>query len=124
MLSDQIQARRSIIAEVTNFVDEVTDASTLDQRHAADFYLACSAYGPVVDVQILRYVRVVNPDPKHPGETYTTYVASEDIYHWNQGDILKVKIIEIGATGISRFIYNTLGLLLAPIDFSLAGRIR
>ena len=29
MLSDQIQARRSIVAEVTNFLDEVTDSGNL-----------------------------------------------------------------------------------------------
>ena len=124
MVSDQIQARRSIVAEVTNFVDEVTDTGSLNKKHAADLYLACSAYGPVVDVQILRYVKVVNPDPANPGSTYTTYVGSENIYMWNQGDILKVKVTEVGPTGFASFLYNVLGLTMAPVDFSLAGRIR
>ena len=72
MVSEQLQARRSIAAEVTNFVDEVTDTGVLNEKHVADLYLACSAYGPLVDVQVLRYVKVVNPDPKKPGETYLT----------------------------------------------------
>ena len=55
MVSDQVQARRSIVAEVTNFVDEVTDTGSLNEKHVADLYLACSAYGPIVDVQVLRY---------------------------------------------------------------------
>ena len=33
MVSDQLQARRSIVAEVTNFVDEVTDTAVLDEKH-------------------------------------------------------------------------------------------
>lgn len=124
MVSDQVQARRSIVAEVTNFVDEVTDTAVLDEKHVADLYLACSAYGPLVDVQILRYVKVVNPDPKSPGDTYMTYVASEDIYKWNQGDLLRVKVKEVGPTGLSSFLYRVFGLYMAPVDFTLAGRIR
>lgn len=124
MVSEQVQARRSIVAEVTNFVDEVTDTGVLDEKHAADLYLACSTYGPIVDVQILRYVKVVNPDPKNPGDTYLTYVGSEDIYQWNQGDLLKVKVVEVGPTGLSSFLYRIFGLTMAPVDFSLAGRIR
>ena len=124
MLSDQIQARRSIVAEVTNFLDEVTDSGNLTERQVADLYLACSSYGPTTDVQLLRYVKVVNPDPKNPGSTYTTYVGSDDIYTWNQGDILKVKVTEIGYSGIASFVYNTLGILLAPVEFTLAGRVR
>lgn len=45
MVSEQLQARRSIAAEVTNFVDEVTDTGVLNEKHVADLYLACSAYG-------------------------------------------------------------------------------
>lgn len=124
MVSEQLQARRSIAAEVTNFVDEVTDTGVLNEKHVADLYLACSAYGPLVDVQVLRYVKVVNPDPTKPGETYLTYVASEDIYHWNRGDLLKVKVTEVGPTGLASFLYRVIGLNMAPVDFSLAGRIR
>lgn len=124
MVSMQLQARRSIVAEVTNFVDEVTDTGTLDEKHVADLYLACSAYGPMCDVQILRYCKVVNPDPKNTGSTYTTYVGSEDIYNWNQGDVLKVKVTEVGPTGLSSFLYRVLGLSMGSVDFSLAGRVR
>lgn len=124
MLSDQIQARRSVVAEVTNFLDEVTDSGNLTERQVADLYLACSGYGPTCDVQLLRYVKVVNPDPKNPGSTYTTYVGSDDFYTWNQGDILKIKVTEIGYSSTSSFLYSTLGILLAPVDFTLAGRIR
>lgn len=124
MVSDQVQARRSIVADVTNFIDEITDTGVLDEKHLADLYLACSTYGPVVDVQVLRYVRVVNPDPKNPGDTYTTYVGSDNIYQWNKGDLIKVKVTEVGPTGLASFLYNVFGLTMAPVDFSLAGRIR
>lgn len=78
----------------------------------------------VGDLYCGNYVKVVNPDPKKPGETYLTYVASEDIYHWNRGDLLKVKVTEVGPTGLASFLYRVIGLNMAPVDFSLAGRIR
>lgn len=68
--------------------------------------------------------KVVNPDPKSPGDTYMTYVGSDDIYHWNQGDLLKVKVTEVGPTGLASFLYSVFGLNMAPVDFTLAGRIR
>lgn len=70
------------------------------------------------------YHKVVNPDPKSPGDTYMTYVGSDDIYHWNQGDLLKVKVTEVGPTGLASFLYSVFGLNMAPVDFTLAGRIR
>ena len=57
---------RSIAAEVTNFVDEVTDTGVLNEKHVADLYLACSAYGPLVDVQVLRLSLIHISTSKYP----------------------------------------------------------
>lgn len=124
MISEQITSTRSIVADVTNFIDEVTDTGVLDKKAVADLYLACNSYGPTVDVQVLRLKKVVNPDPKNPGKTYTTYVGDDKIYDWNQGDSCKVVVKQVGATGMEYFIYKSFGFMLAPVDFSLAGRIR
>lgn len=124
MVAESIQARRSVVAEVTNFIDEITDTGSVTQRQLEDFYLACNSYGPTCDVQILRYKRIVNPDPKNPGQTYTTYVADENINTWNIGDICKVKCTEIGNTGTVFFLYSSLGLRISSINFTLAGRVR
>lgn len=124
MVAHHLQARRSIVAEVTNFVDEVTDSATCGEPQLRDLYLACSQYGPVCDVQVLRYTRVVNPDPNRPGYTYTSYVVADDLTKWNMGDICKVHVEEVGTTGIAYFLYQSLGLSMGPVDFSLAGRVR
>lgn len=125
MVADQLQARRSVVAEVTNFIDEITDTGTLDEKKVSDLYLACNAYGPVCDVTITRYTRQVNPKPDgDPGETYTTYAVSTDIYTWNQGDLCKVEVKEVGYTSLSYFLYMTTRLSMRPVDFALTGRIR
>ena len=121
MVSTMLQARRSIVAEVTNFIDEITDSATLSERQIQDLYLACNQYGPVCDVKIFRYSRVVDTDPAHPGQTYTTY---DKLERWNVGDICKVHVEEVGFTGFAYFLRQTLGLSMGQIDFSLAGRIR
>lgn len=124
MVADQLQARRSIVAEVTNFLDEMTDSAILDEAHIQDLYLACNSYGPVCDVTILRYTRVVNPIPGTAGRSRVTYNPMSDITNWNQGDICQVTVKEVGMTSFSYFLYNTLGLRMAEVDFTLAGRIR
>lgn len=122
ILSEQVLMRRSIVAEVTNLIDEVTDTGVLDDTRIADFYLGCASYGPLVDVEIIRYVRIINPKPG--GGTYVSYVVSDDITNWSEGDLIKVVVNEIGPTNFASFLYNICSLSLSPIDFSLAGRVR
>lgn len=124
VVSEQLQARRSIVSEVTNFIDETTDTGGFDDARLADFYLGCNAYGPLVDVQITRYVKVVNPDPVNAGQTLTTYIVSTDITTWNKGDIIKVSVEEVGPTGFASFLYRMFHISLAPVEFSLSGRVR
>lgn len=122
MVADQLQARRSITAEVTNFIDEITDSGTLDEKKLSDLYLACNAYGPVCNVTVTRYTRQVNPKPG--GGTYTTYAVSDNLMKWNQGDLCKVEVKEVGYTSMSYFLYTVTRLSMRPVDFSLTGRIR
>lgn len=124
MVASQLQARRSIVAEVTNFVDEVTDTGTLTESHIEDLYLGVNAYGPVCDVKITRYARVIEPDPTKPGSTYTTYIISDDILNWNQGDLIKVHCEEAGHTGLAYFLYHVINIVMQPVDFAFTGRIR
>lgn len=38
--------------------------------------------------------------------------------------MVKVKVTEVGPTGLASFLYSVFGLNMAPVDFTLAGRIR
>ena len=110
MVTDYLQATRSIVAEVTNFVDEVTDTGVLTPAHLSDLYMACASYGIQADVQVVRYVKVINPDPTDPDSTIRNYVVNEDIYNWKQGDLVKVNVSSIGQTGMMSFLYHVFGL--------------
>lgn len=124
MVADQLQARRSILAEATTFLDEVTDTGSLTDKNIQDIYIACNGYGPICNVTVQRYVRVVHPLPGHAGQTYTTYSLTDDIYNWSQGDLCKISVEEAGYTGMAYFLYTTIGLGMEPVDFQLTGRVR
>lgn len=124
MVTNYLQATRSIVAEVTNFVDEVTDTGILTPAQLSDLYMACASYGIQSDVQVLRYVKVINPDPTDPNTVIRNYTVNEDIYSWKQGDLVQVKVHSIGQTGMMSFLYHVLGLNVSNLDFTLAGRIR
>lgn len=120
----EMNDRRSIINEVSNLIDEVADTKTLTDDQLEDFYLGVSSYGPLVDAKVYRYVRVINPDPKNPNKTYTTYVVTDNTSTWNQGDICKVKIDQIGYTGMQKFVMNTIGTMMPDFHYAQAGRVR
>lgn len=125
MVTNQSTARTSLLNETQNFIDEVIDTKSVTEEQLEDFYLGMASYGPLVDVTVERYVRVINPDPaRGDGYTRVTWMATDNIYDYNQGDIIKVNVKGIGYTGEERFIMNTLGFLMPEVDFSLAGRVR
>lgn len=75
-------------------------------------------------MDIERYVRTVDPDPVHEEEISVSYVYSDDISTFNQGDKIKVRVHAINYTGAQRLLRSSIGLWLPGIDYSLAGRVR
>lgn len=123
-LSNEAVARRVILNEMQAFIDETIDSRQITESQLEDLYLGVSGLGPVVDVEIERYVRTVDPDPKNPGGIYVTYVYSENTKQFNQGDKVKIRVHAINYTGAEKMLRSTVGLWLPPIDYTLAGRVR
>ena len=139
-LSQEMVARRTILNEMQSFIDETIDSRQVTDQQLEDFYLGISGLGPIVDVEISRYVRTVDPDPVdveisryvrtvgpdpvEEGEIYVTYVYSEDNRTYNQGDKVSVRVHAIGYTGTQKFLRAITGLFLPQIDYTLAGRVR
>ena len=121
-LSNDLTTKRAVLNEMTNFIDKVTDVSTITEVSLADFYLGCSSHGAIVDVKVDRYIKIVNPDGS--GGTYTTYVLSDQLVSWNQGDIVKVRVQAIDYTGAQRMMWYFLKLVTPKLDFELAGMVR
>lgn len=123
-ISQEMVARRTILNEMQSFIDETIDSRQVTDQQLEDFYLGISGLGPIVDVEISRYVRTVDPDPVEEGEIYVTYVYSEDNRTYNQGDKVSVRVHAIGYTGTQKFLRAITGLFLPQIDYTLAGRVR
>lgn len=121
---DDMVARRSIINEMSMFIDEVIDTGKITDQQMADFQLGCNSYGPVVQIEVRRYVKTIDPDPANPGGTYTTYVMSDDNTKYNQGDHIQVTVSTIGYTGAQRLVMATVGMLTPKFECTLAGRVR
>ncbi|WP_113672720.1 hypothetical protein [Vallitalea guaymasensis] len=121
-LSRDLTIKRSILNEMTNFVDKVTDTGHISELDKTDFYVGCSSYGAVVDIKIKRYMRIVNPDGN--GSTYCTYVLTDKITDWDQGDIIEVDVQAIDHTTAQKLAVYFNKVSTPKLDFQLAGMIR
>lgn len=59
-LSNEMVARRTIMNEMQSFIDEVIDTRAVTDKQLEDLYLGISGLGPICDVEVNRYVRVVD----------------------------------------------------------------
>lgn len=123
-MSNEMVARRTVMNEMQMFIDEVIDTRQVSDEQLEDFYLGISGLGPVLDVRVDRYVRTVNPDPKHPGEVYITYVYTDNNREFSQGDKVQVNVKAIAYTGSQKFMQSLIGMVLPKIDYTFAGRVR
>lgn len=121
-MNRDLTVNRSVLNEMTNFIDKVTDNGRITETDLADFHLGISSYGMAMDATISRYMKVVNPDGQ--GGTYTSYVFNDDLTTWNTGDIIKVQVQAIDYTGAQRIQNRILRLHPAKFDQTLAGMIR
>lgn len=121
-LSNDLSMKRAVLNEMANFVDKVTDSGKIADVELADFYLATSAFGIPMDVDIKRYVKVVNPDGH--GGTYTTYTLGSNIQSWNQGDVIQVTVQAVDYTGSQKVTWQFLKLSQAKFEATLAGMVR
>lgn len=121
-MSKDLTMNRSVLNEMTNFIDKITDKGTLTDQDKADFYLGISSYGASMDATIKRYMKVVNPDGN--GGTYASYVYSDDLLTWNPGDIIQVTVRAIDYTGAQRLQNRLLRMTPAKFNQTLAGMIR
>lgn len=123
-LSNEMVARRTIMNEMQSFIDQTVDSRKVTDEQLEDLYLGVAGLGPVVDTEVERYVKVVDPDPATTGGIYTTYVLSDDNRTYNQGDKVKIRVHAISYTGSERLLRSTIGLWLPAIDYTFVGRVR
>lgn len=121
-MGKDLTMNRSVLNEMTNLIDKVTDNGRLSEADLSEFYINISSHGMAMDATISRYMKVVQPDGS--GGFTTTYMLVDDNTTWNRGDIIKVRVQAIDYSGAQRLQNRLLRLNPPKFDQTLAGMVR
>jgi hypothetical protein len=124
---DMSRAQEELLNETQLFIDKVADTKKITQRDLEDFTLAMAGTTVPVKFEIIREVHQVNPDPAStttPRATYSSWVPVDDISKFNDGDILIVRVDQIGKSLYQSFTVRALGMYTPEVDFTLSRMVR
>lgn len=85
-----ITSYHKMLNETRDFVDDVIDIKEITPQMLEDFNISLASNEVVYSAEIYRYIRTVNPDPVHPGQTVTTWTLVDDSTKFNTGDRIQV----------------------------------
>lgn len=102
-----------MLNETRNFVDDVIDTKEITPQMLEDFNIALASSEVVYSAEIYRYIRTVNPDPVHSGQTITRWTMVDDSSKFNSGDRIQVVCTPV-SVGAYQAIANT--FLHLPMD--------
>ena len=68
--------------------DQIIDTRQFTETMEEDFNLAIASANNTFIGKVTREVKMVNPDPSNPGETYTSYMVIEQNREYKQGDFV------------------------------------
>lgn len=121
--TNDMLGKRLILNDVTTFIDQVKDTSSITEDDLNKLYLDCNSHGLSVNVTVKRLIR--NEITKE-GVAQTTYYAVdsfEGLQSINPGDVVQVHVEEIAISGARRLTYSILKIDEGPFEFSLAGAV-
>lgn len=116
--------RRSIITDVTNFIDEVVDSRQITDAMLKELNSNLASYGVTVDYEITHLKRDVNPDPLEPGSYYTSYIPVGDTVPWEKGDRISVRVRTVGYSTTQTLAHRLVGMFVSELDRTIVARIR
>ena len=112
------------IYDARQFIDTVIDTRVVTDDMLADLNLAMAAKSTSFSAKIIRERQLVNPDPAKPGETYTSYVVTDDIYNWKAGDRITIELTTVGGNAFLNVAKSFLGFMIPQDEIILSGRVR
>lgn len=124
---DMAKAQEELLNETQLFLDKVADTKVITDKDLEDFTLAMAGTTVPVKFTIYREARQVNPDPASttiPKATHTTWVPTDDIYRYDDGDIIIVEVTQIGENFYQSFSLRALGMFTPKISFRLSRMVR
>lgn len=122
-VSNEMVDRRSIINDVTNFIDEVVDSRTITDAMLDELNVNLASHGMSVDYEITHYARSVDPDPTKDGDYYITYLERDD-YNFAKGDKIAVRVYITSYSTTQSLAHKLAGIFVKDLDETITARIR
>lgn len=116
------RANSVVLSATRDIIDEVIDTRTLSEARIASYNLELASVSGYYEAQIIRKKRVLNPNDE--GGVTPIYIVDDNIYEYNQGDRIVVKVTPIGDSPFQILTRTFLGIGLSNEEFQLAGRVR
>lgn len=116
------QAKFLIIKDISFFIDNVTLKGSVEKHDINELEVNVNSHGIPVKVTVSRLMRVVTTDV-NSNQRYT-YFKIDDLSGLNVGDIIQVKVKEIGYSVHRAFISRFLFINLNDFEVTLAGVVR
>lgn len=124
---EMAKAPEVLLNETQLFLDKVSDTKKITKADLEDFTLAMSSTSVPVKFEIFKEIHQVNPDPTSttdPKATYSTWVPEDDIYNYKSGDIIIIRVDQIGKNLYQSFSIKSLGMYTPEVDFHLSRMVR
>lgn len=115
---------RAIVSVVNNFIDEVVDSREITDNMLKQLNSDLASYSVMVDYEIIREKRVIDPDPLNPGEYYPSLVVADDNRHYEQGDHITVRVYAVGTTASATIAYKLAHVVTPKLDYTFSARVR
>ena len=123
-VEQELLDRRSIIMDVTNFMDEVVDSRKITDAMLSELNTNIASYGTSCTYTITHYRRTINPDPVKPGSYYPSYVVVDDNEPWQKGDRISVRVESVSYSTTETISHRIAGLFVPELNRTLVARIR
>lgn len=124
-VANEMIDRRSIITDVTNFMDEVVDSRLITDTALKELNTNIASYGVNIDYEITHYRRSVNPDPiDKDNQFYVSYIPVSLNEPWEKGDRIEVHIFTVGHSAAETLSHKIANLFVSDFDRRICARIR
>lgn len=126
-LIDTSRAQTVLLNEAQLVIDKIADSKEITQADLDDYALAFASTSIPVKFTIIRKVKAVNPDPLSttiPKRTITTWIPTNNIQNWEQGDIVVIKVEQLGNSFSQDFAQRVLHAQISKVNFQLSKMVR
>lgn len=121
---EEMISRRLIVEEVSSFIDSVIDGRVITDAELRELNASLAAHGMLLDYDIHRYVRSVNPDPTKEEGYLVSYIERDDNMKYDKGDKVSIHVYEVSHAATSTLSHKLTGLYMRDFDLTITARVR